>query len=70
MKMEFVQQRLQEWGEVMITTDGGQTFELHLGDTEFDLKERVIRLQTPTGIFFIPGDGVEVIQQHYGHPVE
>lgn len=70
MKMEDVKSHLENWGELVITTDGGQKFELHLGDTEFDFDKRVIRLQTPTAIYIINGDSVEVIEMHYGHAME
>lgn len=66
MKMEFVQKELQAWGEIIIRTDGGQTFELHIGDTEFDMENRVIRLKAPNSQFVIDGDSVEVIEKHYG----
>ncbi len=67
MKMEAVKAELEKWGELLITTAGGQGYEIHLGDTEFDLSARVIRLHTPTAEFTIEGDAVESIQQHYGH---
>lgn len=68
--MEAVQEELQQWGELMITTAGGEGYEIHLGDTEFDTTARVIRLKTPTANFVIAGDSVESIQKHYGHPVK
>lgn len=67
MKMEQVQELLAQWGEIIITTSGGQSFELHLGDTEFDTGERLIRLQTPDARYIIDGDSVESVTQHYGH---
>ncbi|WAH37560.1 hypothetical protein [Alicyclobacillus dauci] len=33
MKMDTVYQQLKDWGELIITTDAGDTFEIHLGDT-------------------------------------
>lgn len=66
MKMETVLEFLQQWGEVMITTDAGQTFELHLGDTEFDFENRLITLRSSKAIYIIAGDSVEVIEQHFG----
>lgn len=65
--MEFVQKELKQWGEMLITTSGGQNFEIHLGDTEFDMENRMIRLKAPTAHFVIDGDSVESIQKHYGH---
>ena len=70
MKMEAVQQELKGWGELLITTAAGASYEIHLGDTEFDTTNRVIKLKTPTSDFVIAGDSVEAIQKHYGHPIE
>lgn len=67
MKMELVQKELQEWGEIIIVTDSGQKFELHLGDTEFDTEARVIRLHSSSSRYVIDGDAVEVIEKHLGH---
>jgi hypothetical protein len=69
MKMEAVQQELQSWGELLITTAAGESFEIHLGDTEFDSQARVLRLKTPHAEFVIAGDSVESVQKHYGHPI-
>ena len=69
MKLEAVQAELQEWGEIMITTESGEAYEIHLGDTEFDMQNRVIRLRTPDADFVIHGDAVASIQKHYGRPV-
>lgn len=70
MKMETVQAHLQKWGEIVITTDGGTRYELHLGDTEFDFQQRLITLKSPTAIYVINGDSVESIEMHYGHVAE
>lgn len=67
MKMELVQQQLKEWGEIMITTASGATFELHLGDTTFDFENRVILLKAPDSQYVIDGDAVDYIYKHYGH---
>lgn len=67
MRIEDVKAELERWGEIIVTTSAGRTFELHLGDTEFDLKERVIRLTTPDAIYVIDGDEIESIKKHYGH---
>ncbi len=69
MKMEAVQQELQRWGELLVTTAAGEGYEIHLGDTEFDTQAGVIRLKTPDADFVIGGDSVESIQKHYGHPI-
>jgi len=67
MKMEVVQAELNKWGEAIITTSGGKTFELHTGDTKFDFENRVIRLVAPAAHFVIDGDSVEYIQMHFSH---
>nr|MBO2508705.1 hypothetical protein [Bacillota bacterium] len=70
MKMEAVKAQLEQWGELIITTAAGDQYEIHLGDTEFDLQNRVIRLKTPSAVYLIEGDAVESITMHYGHKVE
>lgn len=67
LKLEMVQQQLQSWGEIIITTGAGEVFELHLGDTEFDLDNRTITLQTPQAQYVIDGDDVASVTKHYGH---
>ncbi len=69
MKMEAVLEELRNWGEIMITTDAGEAYEIHLGDTEFDMNARIIRLKTPGALFVIAGDSIAAIKKHYGHPV-
>ncbi|MDR6224365.1 hypothetical protein [Desmospora profundinema] len=68
--MEAVQERLKQWGELIITTASGEMYEIHLGDTIFDLEQRIIILSTPNGDYLIDGDSVENIKQHYGHKVD
>ncbi|RKD22636.1 hypothetical protein BEP19_10265 [Ammoniphilus oxalaticus] len=69
MNMESVQEQLKEWGELIITTNAGETYEIHLGDTQFDLVQRTITLTTPEAEFIIDGDAVENVKKHYGHKV-
>lgn len=66
MKMELVQKELQGWGEIIIVTAAGQKYELHLGDTEFDFEDRVIRLKSVRSRYIIDGDSVESIELHLG----
>lgn len=68
MKMEAVLHELKQWGEIIIITSSGQKFEIHLGDTQFDTENRVIRLKTPEADYVIDGDSVETVVKHYGHP--
>lgn len=70
MKMEFVQSELQQWGELLITTDSGQKYEIHLGDTTFDTNTRMIRIKGEHSDYVIEGDAVAAIEKHYGHAVE
>jgi hypothetical protein len=69
MKMEAVLEELRNWGEIMITTAAGQTYELHFGDTEFDMDARVIRLKGAHAVYVISGDAVESVKKHFGHEV-
>lgn len=64
--METVLEEIRNWGEIIITTDAGVTYELHLGDTEFDM-ERVIRLKGAHALYVISGDAVESVKKHFGH---
>lgn len=67
LKMETVHAELKGWGEIIITTEGGEEFEIHLGDTTFDFNARIITLKTPDSDYVIDGDSVESIRKHYGH---
>ena len=69
MKMEAVEKQLKVWGELIVTTDAGDTFEIHLGDTKFDSQNRVITLTTPDAEYLIEGDAIESIKMHYSHKV-
>lgn len=69
MKMEAVQKELQQWGEIMITSDAGDIYEIHLGDTTFDFQTRTIKLTSPDADYLIDGDAIENIKKHYGHKV-
>ncbi|SFU30365.1 hypothetical protein [Alicyclobacillus macrosporangiidus] len=70
MKMEAVQEQLREWGELIITTAAGESYEIHLGDTAFDVDKRLIKLSTPEAEYLIDGDAVENVKKHYGHKVD
>jgi len=65
MKMEIVHEQLKRWGELVIRTGGGQTFELHLGDTTFDYEKRVFSFRASSAEFVIDGDCVESIEMHF-----
>lgn len=66
MQLEAVKRELEHWGEIIITTAAGERYELHLGDTEFDLENRVIKLTTPSAEYLLDGDAVENVKKHYG----
>ncbi|HEY8531327.1 MAG TPA: hypothetical protein VIL08_03680 [Limnochorda sp.] len=68
MKMEIVHEQLKRWGELLVTTAAGQTFELHLGDTHFDYDKRVFSFRASGAEFIIDGDCVESIQMHFSSP--
>lgn len=70
MKLETVHELLQEWGELIITTAAGDRYEIHLGDTKFDMEQRLLILRSPHAIHVIDGDSVESVTQHYGHVKE
>lgn len=65
--METVEHELKQWGELIITTEAGESYEIHIGDTEFDTDRRVILLTTPQEKYVIDGDSVAAIAKHYGH---
>lgn len=67
--MEIVQEELKRWGEIMVTTDAGERYELHLGDTMFDYDKRLIRLKGPDAEYTLDGDSVAAIEMHYGHKI-
>lgn len=67
MKMETIEELLKRWGELIVTTSGGQTFELHLGDTTFDAGRRVITFKSSGAEFILDGDSIESVQMHYSH---
>jgi len=67
MKMDAVQEQLKQWGELIITTDAGDTYEIHLGDTTFDTKNRVITFTTPDAKYVIGGDSIESVRMHFSH---
>ncbi|MFD1675937.1 hypothetical protein [Alicyclobacillus fodiniaquatilis] len=70
MKMEAVQEQLQQWGELIVTTAAGDSYEIHLGDSTFDLKGRILKLSTPNAEYLIDGDAIENVKKHYGHKVD
>lgn len=70
MRMEQVKAELERWGEVIVTLASGRKFELHIGDTEFDLQNRVIRITGPAAHFVLDGDQIEHVEMHFSHPME
>lgn len=71
MKVDALQQELRQWGELIITTAAGDTFEFHLGDDiEFDSQENSLKLATPEGKYTISCDGIDQVKKHYGHKVQ
>lgn len=70
MKMESVHEQLKQWGELIITTDAGDTYEIHLGDTTFDVDKRLIKFTTPDAEYVIEGDSVESVKKHFSHEAD
>lgn len=70
MRLEQVKAELERWGEVIVTLSSGQRFELHIGDTQFDLHNRLIRITSPAAQFVLDGDQIEHLEMHYSHPME
>jgi hypothetical protein len=69
-KLEIVHELLQEWGELIITTAAGDRFEIHLGDTQFDMERRLLTLRSPQATYVIDGDAIENVTKHYGHRMD
>ena len=69
MKMEEIQERLQQWVELIITTDAGDTYEIHLGDTTFDVENRMIQFTATDAKIIITGDNVESVKMHFSHKI-
>lgn len=67
LKLELVKAELEHWGEIIVTTSAGERYELHLGDTTFDMEQRLIRLKSSDSQFVIDGDSIEAVEKHYGH---
>lgn len=71
MQLELLQEELKQWGELIITTATGDTFEIHLGDTlKFDTQRNVLHLNTPEAQYMINADGIEEVKKHFGHKVQ
>lgn len=67
LKLELVKAELEQWGEIIVTTAAGERYELHLGDTTFDMEQQIIRLKSSDSHFVIDGTSIEAIEKHYGH---
>ncbi|GEO27801.1 hypothetical protein AAC03nite_35860 [Alicyclobacillus acidoterrestris] len=68
-KMEEVHEQLKKWGELIITTDAGDSYEIHLGDTEFDQANRVLQFTTPEAKIVLDGDTIESVKMHFSHKI-
>lgn len=69
MKMEEIHEQLLQWGELIIATDAGDTYEIHLGDTTFDMENRVIQFTTLDAKIIIAGDNIESVKMHFSHKI-
>ena len=71
MQLEMLQEELKQWGELIITTGSGDTFEIHLGDNlKFDTQQNVLHLTTSDAVYIIDGNSIEEVKKHYGHKVK
>jgi len=71
MQLGILQDELKQWGELIITTATGNTFEIHLGDNlKFDTQQNVLHLTTPESMYIIGGGSIEEVKKHYGHKVQ
>lgn len=70
MKYGDVKAELENAGEIIITMDSGERYELHLWDCEFIDTSKQIRVTTPSGYHFLQGDAVEDIEVHHSHRLE
>lgn len=70
MRLEQVKAELERWGEIIVTLASGKRFELHLGDSQVDLQNRVIRVTGPSAHYVLDGDQVEQVELHFSHPMD
>ena len=71
MQLGILQEELKQWGELIITTASGDTFEIHLGDNlKFDTQQNTLHLTTPDAMYTIDGNSIEEVKKHYGHKVQ
>lgn len=62
-----VKSELNSAGEILIVTDAGQSFEIHLDDIEFDDESECFRWDNGDERYVLSGDSVESIQVHGSH---
>ncbi|MBT9259583.1 MAG: hypothetical protein KM310_07480 [Clostridiales bacterium] len=68
--LKILEEELQRWGEVIIRTASGATFELHRGDTKIDHENQIIRFKSADAEWVIDGKSLEVLKMHWSHPEE
>ena len=61
---QSVKQTLKEAGELMVKVSDGQTFELHLHNTEFDDRKELIKLDAGTETYWINGNEIVYMWVH------
>lgn len=62
-----VQAELEEVGEIIVTMESGERYELHLWDTIFQEEAETIRVETAEGYHLLDGGAVENIEIHHSH---
>lgn len=61
---QLVKKTLKEAGELMVKMSDGQTFELHLHNTDFDDKGELIILDTGTEKYWISSQEIAYLWTH------
>ncbi|MEM0476565.1 MAG: hypothetical protein QW367_02925 [Candidatus Aenigmatarchaeota archaeon] len=61
---EALKRAVEEFGEVMIKTDSGDTFELHKHNVTFDDTTKTIRIDAVSEIFWIDAEKIEYYWIH------
>ncbi|CAM3517795.1 hypothetical protein AB1399_05630 [Hydrogenibacillus schlegelii] len=67
MKLDWIEAKLKEWGEVILRLDSGETLELHLGDTTFDHANNLIHFRSGDAIYYVDAEKVESLKMHLSH---
>ena len=64
MDVKKVVKMVDEYGEVMIRTASGTTFELHKHNVEYDKKTGMLKIQGGTEIYWIAAENIDYFWIH------